>query len=115
MKKNENKTNEKIAKVPLTISSGIKTSKLMVESKDSLVEVWINTITKAYNDYMNDKISLSGFKAIVNAAKEVKNLIIVDSLFGKGTLLLDEKEPVDIIDITEKVTPKRTRTKKISK
>lgn len=108
----DKKTFQEIVQDEITEASSIaEQTKIELDTDDNLALLWINALGEARLDFKNGVISLVEFKAIISAARIVKNLIIVDALFGKGNILLEEHIPEQKV-ISVKVN--RTKTKKKS-
>jgi len=90
-----------------------KREKTKIKVDETLVDVWTKALTDAKIDFDAGTLSLSRFNAIISAAREIKNLIIVDGLFGTGDILKNRENSIKTLDITDKAkTVKKNLLKK---
>ena len=89
-----------VAKVTVKHKPG-KRPAANLKTDDNLALLWIKALTDAKKKFDSGKLSLAKFQVIIAAAREVKNLILVDGLFGSGEILHGKTKAKRTIDVTE--------------
>ena len=91
-----------VAKKPTTTKrKAPRKPSAVLTTDDNLALLWIKALTDAKKKFDAGKLSLARFQAIISAAREVKNLILVDGLFGSGEILQGKTKAKRTIDVTD--------------